>query len=62
METNKAAEFSASQVAQARNVIDRATDALGTLSIGQATDLLLDNLDWLEDVAHAKFLLLASSR
>jgi hypothetical protein len=49
--------FTADQIAEARGVLERAEAALGSLSIGQATDLFLDNFSWLFDVREAKSLL-----
>ena len=52
--------FKPEEVAEACAVIDRATESLGPLSIGKATDLLLDNLSWLPNSFEAKRLLIAA--
>jgi hypothetical protein len=46
--------FSEEQVQQAREVVSKAVADLGTLTPGQATDLLLDNLEWLGSCQQAK--------
>ena len=55
------ANFTAAEKAQAWRLIHNACEALGTLTDGQASDLLLDNLEWLPDV-HSAHNLVAECR
>ena len=48
--------FTPEQIAEARAVIDRATGDLGSLTVGQTIDLLLDNLPWLQSTIEARHL------
>ena len=53
-------QFTPEQVIEAEVFIYQAVKTLGPISLGRATDLLLDNFSWLQDSVQARHLLIAA--
>ena len=52
-------QFTPEQVIEAEVFMYQAVKTLGPMSLGRATDLLLDNFAWLQDSVQARHLLIA---